>query len=739
MKSIKLLKAMGNIKDDFIEEAADTIKNGDEDFQDAVEVTVPKRRSRLFPVFSCAAVLAIAAAVIIIANVVILNNTPYINRLLSSHGGAIKTEIVSVKHLDNVFDTNAPEYIKEMKENITHRFLNMEHVSSDKVPPMSQQEEEEYVLFFYYPSNEFTRVFLYQNVYYIIEPDNTTFGCQGGSEEYSQILELLDNYAALLKKELKITAELDGYKAEQKIEYMAFILNVTFPDGETASVKTELADYGEFDHQIQMSASPETNIFKIADEEKTEYVVMQKVSYDEDIKKVIFFGCKEENHELLPYNKPYQYEEYYDSYEYFDNYYDDTHEGGDDGEHVYSADFMYEYDIAVCPISDEFTQGEEGNVFYDAWLGNKLGFDTENHVISPMEYFSWEDENIPNIEFSDIQEYFTAEKLNLSQTAKINGVLDGDLLYYFEYEEVPNTINFTKRIIKESMVTGEKQTILEETSEHIPHYDLVCVQNGYLYYIYSLGGTIRVPDGGIWKINLNDNTPEFVYYPETLYDCYSYAVDNGFYFYCIYSDCNEAYFFDTSDDSVTKVLDDVENLFCIYKNGIVYSKGDAVFYRGNDDLYCIETMDNGDKKLFEIKRSGKHWNWYAQCDGEYLSVSMPYKKYIHNSWNNDIGVIMLYDDNEGLKPLGITDSWPGGVININIEDNGLYMIGIMIFDLEKGLFFKLPYHTYEKPEEGSYSMQLNYSGGKIYYMIQRVNFMGTPYDGETEFYRLTRK
>ena len=109
MKSIKLLKAMGNIKDDFIEEAADTIKNGDEDFQDAVEVTVPKRRSRLFPVFSCAAVLAIAAAVIIIANVVILNNTPYINRLLSSHGGAIKTEIVSVKHLDNVFDTNAPE------------------------------------------------------------------------------------------------------------------------------------------------------------------------------------------------------------------------------------------------------------------------------------------------------------------------------------------------------------------------------------------------------------------------------------------------------------------------------------------------------------------------------------------------------------------------------------------------------------------------------------------------------
>ena len=230
-----------------------------------------------------------------------------------------------------------------------------------------------------------------------------------------------------------------------------------------------------------------------------------------------------------------------------------------------------------------------------------------------------------------------------------------------------------------------------------------------------------------------------MYYPETLYDCYSYAVDNGFYFYCIYSDCNEAYFFDTSDDSVTKVLDDVENLFCIYKNGIVYSKGDAVFYRGNDDLYCIETMDNGDKKLFEIKRSGKHWNWYAQCDGEYLSVSMPYKKYIHNSWNNDIGVIMLYDDNEGLKPLGITDSWPGGVININIEDNGLYMIGIMIFDLEKGLFFKLPYHTYEKPEEGSYSMQLNYSGGKIYYMIQRVNFMGTPYDGETEFYRLTRK
>lgn len=738
MKSIKLLKAMGNIKDDFIEEAADTIKNGDEDFQDAVEATVPKRRSRLFPVFSCAAVLAIAAAVIIIANVVILNNTPYINRLLSSHGGAIKTEIVSVKHLDNVFDTNAPEYIKEMKENITDRFLNMEHISSDKVPPMSQQEEEEYVLFFYYPSNEFTRVFLYQNVYYIIEPDNTTFGCQGGSEEYSQILELLDNYAALLKKELKITAELDGYKAEQKIEYMAFILNVTFPDGETASVKTELADYGEFDHQIQMSASPETEIFKISYNDNTEYIVMQKVSYEEDIKKVIFLRCDEKSHELLPYNKPYKHEEAFGSYDYFDNYYDDTHEGGDDGEPVYSADFVYEYDIAVCPVSNEFTQGEEGNVFYDVKLGNKLGFNMEQHIISPVEYLSWERE-FTDVEYSDIQEYYTAEKLNLSQTAKINGVIDGDLLYYFEYEEIPNTINFTKRIIKENMVTGEKQTILEEISEHVAWYNLICVQNGYLYYIYSLGGTIRVPGGGIWKINLNDNTPEFVYYPETLYDCYSYAVDNGFYFYCIYSDCNEAYFFDTSDDSVTKVLDDVENLFCIYKNGIVYSKGDAVFYRGNDDLYCIETMDNGDKKLFEIKRSGKHWNWYAQCDGEYLSVSMPYKKYIHNSWNNDIGVIMLYDDNEGLKPLGITDSWPGGVININIEDNGLYMIGIMIFDLEKGLFFKLPYHTYEKPEEGSYSMQLNYSDGKIYYMIQRVNFMGTPYDGETEFYRLTRK
>ena len=738
MKSIKLLKAMGNIKDDFIEEAADTIKNGDEDFQDAVEATVPKRRSRLFPVFSCAAVLAIAAAVIIIANVVILNNTPYINRLLSSHGGAIKTEIVSVKHLDNVFDTNAPEYIKEMKENITDRFLNMEHISSDKVPPMSQQEEEEYVLFFYYPSNEFTRVFLYQNVYYIIEPDNTTFGCQGGSEEYSQILELLDNYAALLKKELKITAELDGYKAEQKIEYMAFILNVTFPDGETASVKTELADYGEFDHQIQMSASPETEIFKISYNDNTEYIVMQKVSYEEDIKKVIFLRCDEKSHELLPYNKPYKHEEAFGSYDYFDNYYDDTHEGGDDGEPVYSADFVYEYDIAVCPVSNEFTQGEEGNVFYDVKLGNKLGFNMEQHIISPVEYLSWERE-FTDVEYSDIQEYYTAEKLNLSQTAKINGVIDGDLLYYFEYEEIPNTINFTKRIIKENMVTGEKQTILEEISEHVAWYNLICVQNGYLYYIYSLGGTIRVPGGGIWKINLNDNTPEFVYYPETLYDCYSYAIDNGFYFYCIYSDCNEAYFFDTSDDSVTKVLESViERLFCPYKNGIIYSIDHAVYYRGDDDLYSIETMENGDKKLFEFEKTASDWSWYSITSNEHIVVLLPYDdEYIDYYWTNS-SAAMIYDDKEGLKPLGKMKQTAAMLTEKG--GNDLVIIGVSIYDARNGVFVSLPYYPHDDPpQEDRYLMQLNYSGGKIYYMIQRVNFMGTPYDGETEFYRLTRK
>lgn len=705
MKSIKLIKAMGNISDELIAEAADPIKiseSSDDSFQEPISVSVPKTKIRFAAFIPFAAVLAITFAVVITAQTVIFHNSAFdLNRLLDSHGTIAGVSIQSDNFV-NIDTERAEEFVAEAEKSVAEWFSKTEHKISDKYPSLSEQSAKSSCsLFFYYTDGEHVAVTLFDEMYYI-GTDEESYACDGANEDYEQLLEFLDNYIKILKSDLKVTAELDGYKAEQRVEYMMFYLDVTFPDGETASISTALSYYGDFDDQIQILPFPETEILKLTNGDKTEYVVMQKVGYDGDNKRVMFIGCDPKNHILIKYKN----------------------------DNVYNP----------LTVSDGFMQEKEGCFFYDIPLEQKTYIDIEKHSYDTTEYFSWERE-CPEIVFSDlfdIDMHFSFKRLELDPDARLDGVIEGDLLYYYKREVTAvNSVKYTLgMIIEENMRTGEKRTVVEGSSDGAQYYDPICIHNGCLYF-YALGDTYY---SSIQKVDLMDNSVELLYTSSEDNESFGghVAAENGIYFYDSGVFSKKVYFLDFSDNSVRVELDAADSVYR-YKNGIVYTYGDDVFYRGSDDLYCVETLENGDKKLFEFDNPREYFYEYIFCNGEYLAVSKPYDTY--SAWWREGGTaIMLYDDKEGLKPLGKIDGicLLGGMATEVCGGGEILQMNGILFDVKDDLFLRVPY-SYEPPGL-DYETEYNYSDGSIYYMT--YNYGLTDIEGilcreNAEFYRLT--
>lgn len=721
MKSKKLLKAIGNIEDKFILEAANEqpIFSEGSEYEKPVFVTVADERVShrgLLTAAACFCVLIAAAVIFLQTDIQPMSLEELLPSKENIRSVELTTWILSEMQNGNVLMESTGEEIADCLYEMGHYKVNSDNGFSE------EELRGDYIINIEYSGGEKATISLFRDKYCVFFTDNsentslkrTVFK---GSEQYSRLLELSGklayDYKSYYRRFFPYAAKyniigadyLDGYAAELENrapvltspDYSAaddsFYLRLTLPDGSCAFAEMT----GEQDAESYYSlGGKNTYLFRLEREENAEYIIMQPVGmrYEADgsqLFDVKFFSCRAElygdNDLLVPYTRL---------------------ENGEKTD-IFTVSAMIEY--------------ESGAVLADVGTGTNLEFDPQSLTAEIKEYSSVLKElNLPDPK--PAEEFFGIEGLNLPEEAGIDGVFCGGLYCYYESGELDGAL--IGRMWAYDTETGAKELLAEgEAFSLWKLYEPICIYGNYLYYYHStVSDNRQSPE--ICRIELSEKKAESIYKLSCYDKPLGHAVSgNRLYFTEYgYGKYNDLYCIDLETARVSLFKKQARDPMP-YKNGIVYTHDSGVYYCGDAELKGCGIEYDGDKKLFDLSNN-THWLSFSDycSDGESLIAAIQrqdtdqYGKAVQNY------LIMKYDESKGLIPMAKTDfNICGGVFS-----DGLLLYGSMLYDVENNEFYTV---NYDKN-----SVKGNGDGDMIYIMLYDDY---VAYKTNGEFYVLTRK
>lgn len=367
----------------------------------------------------------------------------------------------------------------------------------------------------------------------------------------------------------------------------------------------------------------------------------------------------------------------------------------------------------------------------------------------------------PEITVSDFDDYFELEKMDWDNSAVFLGynLTEGSKFYYFNTDAVTSdedSITYVLSVYDRE--TGENRELLsivcaKEDSQ--PH--LLYVYDNFLYFLlyesYIGDDGYRNGCNNIYRLNLTDGSEEKVlaFDRNTNVDLRDYKIvqiGNCMYFNAQSRWVRGIYCYNIEEKNIFLFR---ENAQCpeLYKDGIIYYRGKAVYYvkNPNESVKKTEnTLDGtaeyrieGEKKLFDLDTESENCSLYYNGKQIYFIGSR-----VINDDPDDLGNWIdvygcdfgVYEKNGKVKPIARFEVFFDPTVN----GGDLLIAGGYIYDPKNNVFAEIPKEK-DDAEQFVFYTFTTVSNGDIVRGVFKSKYEAADVSDMEEFevYRVVRK